>query len=137
MICRVVLDWTEADIDLLLDKLSSVGTFMIMSGVIYFNTHTSYTKQKLKVLLRKAGVTDSVIFDITPESIRNEGGYVADWAKEYFTVEAMNKAVEELNSAQYAKEMEILQTKIELANALKDGLMVAVPKTVKEDEPNG
>lgn len=138
MICKIILDYTGVDMETLLDKIGNLGSFMMIKGVIYFQTLEECSKQKLKSTIKRSGVSDCVIFEITEDSLCNEGGYVADWAREYFTNLATKRAIDELNSEKYRKKMEIEALKLELAQALASGQLIAVPKNNnKEDSANG
>ena len=138
MICKIILDYTGVDMETLLDKIGNLGSFMMIKGVIYFQTLEECSKQKLKSAIKRSGVSDCVIFEITEDSLCNEGGYVADWAREYFTNLATKRAIDELNSEKYRKKMEIDALKLELAQALASGQLMAVPKNNnKEDSANG
>lgn len=137
MICKIILDYTGVDMEALLDKIGNLGSFMIMKGVIYFQTLGECSKQKLKSTIKRSGVTDCVIFEITEDSLCNEGGYVGDWAREYFSNLAAKRAIEELNSEKYWKQMEVEALKVELAKALASGELIAVPKNSKEDTADG
>ena len=76
--------------------------------------------------------------EITEDGLCNEGGYVAGWAREYFTNLATKRAIDELNSEKYRKKMEIEALKLELAKALASGQLIAVPKNNnKEGVANG
>ena len=138
MICKIILDYTGVDMETLLDKIGNLGSFMMIKGVIYFQTLEECSKQKLKSTIKRSGVSDCVIFEITEDNLCNEGGYVADWAREYFTNLATKRAIDELNSEKYRKKMEIEALKLELAQALASGQLIAVPKNNnKEDSANG
>ena len=138
MICKIILDYTGVDMETLLDKIGNLGSFMMIKGVIYFQTLEECSKQKLKSAIKRSGVSDCVSFEITEDSLCNEGGYVADWAREYFTNLATKRAIDELNSEKYRKKMEIEALKLELAQALASGQLIAVPKNNnKEDSANG
>ena len=138
MICKIILDYTGVDMETLLDKIGNLGSFIMIKGVIYFQTLEECSKQKLKSAIKRSGVSDCVIFEITEDSLCNEGGYVADWAREYFTNLATKRAIDELNSEKYRKKMEIEALKLELAQALASGQLIAVPKNNnKEDSANG
>lgn len=138
MICKIILDHTGVDMETLFDKIGNLGSFMMIKGVIYFQTLEECSKQKLKSAIKRSGVSDCVIFEITEDSLCNEGGYVADWAREYFTNLATKRAIDELNSEKYRKKMEIEALKLELAQALASGQLIAVPKNNnKEDSANG
>ena len=138
MICKIILDYTGVDMETLLDKIGNLGSFMMIKGVIYFQTLEECSKQKLKSTIKRSGVSDCVIFEITEDSLCNEGGYVADLAREYFTNLATKRAIDELNSEKYRKKMEIEALKLELAQALASGQLIAVPKNNnKEDSANG
>ena len=137
MICKIILDYTGVDMEILLDKIGNLGSFMIMKGVIYFQTLGECSKQKLKSAIKRSGVTDCVIFEITEDNLCNEGGYVGDWAREYFSNLAAKRAIEELNSEKYRKQMEIEALKVELAKALTSGELIAVPKNSKEETADG
>lgn len=138
MICKIIFDHTGIDIENLLDKIGKMGSFMLIKGVIYFQTLGECSKQKLKSAIKRSGVSDCVILEITEDSLCNEGGYVADWAREYFTNLATKRAIDELNSEKYRKKMEIEALKLELAQALASGQLIAVPKNNhKEEIANG
>ena len=137
MICKIIFDHTGIDIENLLDKIGKMGSFMLIKGVIYFQTLGECSKQKLKSAIKRSGVSDCVILEITEDNLCNEGGYVADWAREYFTNLATKRAIDELNSEKYRKKMEIEALKLELAQALVSGQLIAVPKHQKEDCTNG
>lgn len=138
MICKIILDYTGVDMETLFDKIGNLGSFMMIKGAIYFQTLEECSKQKLKSAIKRSGVSDCVIFEITEDSLCNEGGYVADWAREYFTNLAAKRAIDELNSEKYRKKMEIEALKLELAQALASGQLIAVPKNNnKEDSANG
>ena len=111
-----------------------MGSFMLIKGVIYFQTLGECSKQKLKSAIKRSGVSDCVILEITEDSLCNEGGYVADWAREYFTNLATKRAIDELNSEKYRKKMEIEALKLELAKALASGQLIAVPKNNNKEE---
>ena len=138
MICKIIFDHTGIDIENLLEKIGKMGSFMLIKGVIYFQTLGECSKQNLKSVVKRSGVSDCVIFEITEDSLCNEGGYVADWAREYFTNLATKRAIDELNSERYRKKMEIEALKLELAKALASGQLIAVPKNNnKEGVANG
>lgn len=138
MICKIIFDHTEIDIENLLDKIGKMGSFMLIKGVIYFQTLGECSKQKLKSAIKRSGVSDCVILEITEDGLCNEGGYVADWAREYFTNLATKRAIDELNSEKYRKKMEIEALKLELAKALASGQLIAIPKNNnKEGIANG
>ena len=137
MICKIILDYTGVDMEALLDKIGNLGSFIMIKGVIYFQTLGECSKQKLKSAIKRSGVSDCVIFEITEDGLCNEGGYVADWAREYFINLATKRAIDELNSEKYRKKMEIEALKLELAKALASGQLIAVPKHQKEDCTNG
>ena len=134
MICKIIFDHTGIDIENLLEKIGKMGSFMLIKGVIYFQTLGECSKQKLKSAIKRSGVSDCVILEITEDSLRNEGGYVADWAREYFTNLATKRAIDELNSEKYRKKMEIEALKLELAQALASGQLIAVPKNNNKEE---
>ena len=134
MICKIIFDHTGIDIENLLDKIGKMGSFMLIKGVIYFQTLGECSKQKLKSAIKRSGVSDCVILEITEDSLYNEGGYVADWAREYFTNLATKRAIDELNSEKYRKKMEIEALKLELAKALASGQLIAVPKNNNKEE---
>lgn len=134
MICKIIFDHTGIDIENLLDKIGKMGSFMLIKGVIYFQTLGECSKQKLKSIIKRSGVSDCVILEITEDSLCNEGGYVADWAREYFTNLATKRAIDELNSEKYRKKMEIEALKLELAQALASGQLIAVPKNNNKEE---
>lgn len=134
MICKIIFDHTGIDIENLLDKIGKMGSFMLIKGVIYFQTLGECSKQKLKSAIKRSGVSDCVILEITEDSLYNEGGYVADWAREYFTNLATKRAIDELNSEKYRKKMEIEALKLELAQALASGQLIAVPKNNNKEE---
>ena len=134
MICKIIFDHTGIDIENLLDKIGKMGSFMLIKGVIYFQTLGECSKQKLKSVIKRSGVSDCVILEITEDSLCNEGGYVADWAREYFTNLATKRAIDELNSEKYRKKMEIEALKLELAQALASGQLIAVPKNNNKEE---
>ena len=134
MICKIIFDHTGIDIENLLDKIGKMGSFMLIKGVIYFQTLGECSKQKLKSAIKRSGVSDCVILEITEDSLCNEGGYVADWAREYFTNLAAKRAIDELNSEKYRKKMEIEALKLELAKALASGQLIAVPKNNNKEE---
>lgn len=138
MICKIIFDHTGIDIENLLDKIGKMGSFMLIKGVIYFQTLGECSKQKLKSAIKRSGVSDCVILEITEDGLCNEGGYVADWAREYFTNLATKRAIDELNSERYRKQIEIEALKLELAKALASGQLIAVPKNNnKEGVANG
>lgn len=138
MICKIIFDHTGIDIENLLEKIGKMGSFMLIKGVIYFQTLGECSKQKLKSAIKRSGVSDCVILEITEDGLCNEGGYVADWAREYFTNLATKRAIDELNSEKYRKKMEIEALKLELAQALASGQLIAVSKNNnKEDIANG
>lgn len=138
MICKIIFDHTGIDIENLLDKIGKMGSFMLIKGVIYFQTLGECSKQKLKSAIKRSGVSDCVILEITEDGLCNEGGYVADWAREYFTNLATKRAIDELNSEKYRKKMEIEALKLELAQALASGQLIAIPKNNnKEGVANG
>lgn len=138
MICKIIFDHTGIDIENLLDKIGKMGSLMLIKGVIYFQTLGECSKQKLKSAIKRSGVSDCVILEITEDGLCNEGGYVADWAREYFTNLATKRAIDELNSERYRKKMEIEALKLELAKALASGQLIAVPKNNnKEGVANG
>lgn len=138
MICKIIFDHTGIDIENLLDKIGKMGSFMLIKGVIYFQTLGECSKQKLKSAIKRSGVSDCVILEITEDGLCNEGGYVAGWAREYFTNLATKRAIDELNSEKYRKKMEIEALKLELAKALASGQLIAVPKNNnKEGVANG
>lgn len=134
MICKIIFDHTGIDIENLLDKIGKMGSFMLIKGVIYFQTLGECSKQKLKSAIKRSGVSDCVILEITEDGLCNEGGYVADWAREYFTNLATKRAIDELNSEKYRKKMEIEALKLELAKALASGQLIAVPKNNNKEE---
>lgn len=134
MICKIIFDHTGIDIENLLDKIGKMGSFMLIKGVIYFQTLGECSKQKLKSAIKRSGVSDCVILEITEDSLCNEGGYVADWAREYFTNLATKRAIDELNSEKYRKKMEIEALKLELAQALASGQLIVVPKNNNKEE---
>lgn len=134
MICKIIFDHTGIDIENLLEKIGKMGSFMLIKGVIYFQTLGECSKQKLKSAIKRSGVSDCVILEITEDSLCNEGGYVADWAREYFTNLATKRAIDELNSEKYRKKMEIEALKLELAQALVSGQLIAVPKNNNKEE---
>lgn len=134
MICKIIFDHTGIDIENLLDKIGKMGSFMLIKGVIYFQTLGECSKQKLKSAIKRSGVSDCVTLEITEDSLCNEGGYVADWAREYFTNLATKRAIDELNSEKYRKKMEIEALKLELAQALASGQLIAVPKNNNKEE---
>lgn len=134
MICKIIFDHTGIDIENLLEKIGKMGSFMLIKGVIYFQTLGECSKQKLKSAIKRSGVSDCVILEITEDSLCNEGGYVADWAREYFTNLATKRAIDELNSEKYRKRMEIEALKLELAQALASGQLIAVPKNNNKEE---
>ena len=134
MICKIIFDHTGIDIENLLEKIGKMGSFMLIKGVIYFQTLGECSKQKLKSVIKRSGVSDCVILEITEDSLCNEGGYVADWAREYFTNLATKRAIDELNSEKYRKKMEIEALKLELAQALASGQLIAVPKNNNKEE---
>lgn len=134
MICKIIFDHTGIDIENLLDKIGKMGSFMLIKGVIYFQTLGECSKQKLKSVIKRSGVSDCVILEITEDGLCNEGGYVADWAREYFTNLATKRAIDELNSEKYRKKMEIEALKLELAQALASGQLIAVPKNNNKEE---
>ena len=134
MICKIIFDHTGIDIENLLDKIGKMGSFMLIKGVIYFQTLGECSKQKLKSVIKRSGVSDCVILEITEDNLCNEGGYVADWAREYFTNLATKRAIDELNSEKYRKKMEIEALKLELAQALASGQLIAVPKNNNKEE---
>ena len=134
MICKIIFDHTGIDIENLLDKIGKMGSFMLIKGVIYFQTLGECSKQKLKSAIKRSGVSDCVILEITEDSLCNEGGSVADWAREYFTNLATKRAIDELNSEKYRKKMEIEALKLELAKALASGQLIAVPKNNNKEE---
>ena len=134
MICKIIFDHTGIDRENLLDKIGKMGSFMLIKGVIYFQTLGECSKQKLKSAIKRSGVSDCVILEITEDSLCNEGGYVADWAREYFTNLATKRAIDELNSEKYRKKMEIEALKLELAQALASGQLIAVPKNNNKEE---
>lgn len=134
MICKIIFDHTGIDIENLLEKIGKMGSFMLIKGVIYFQTLGECSKQKLKSAIKRSGVSDCVILEITEDSLCNEGGYVADWAREYFTNLATKRAIDELNSEKYRKKMEIEALKLELAQALASGQLIAVPKNNNKEE---
>ena len=134
MICKIIFDHTGIDIENLLDKIGKMGSFMLIKGVIYFQTLGECSKQKLKSAIKRSGVSDCVILEIAEDSLCNEGGYVADWAREYFTNLATKRAIDELNSEKYRKKMEIEALKLELAKALASGQLIAVPKNNNKEE---
>lgn len=134
MICKIIFDHTGIDIENLLEKIGKMGSFMLIKGVIYFQTLGECSKQKLKSAIKRSGVSDCVILEITEDSLCNEGGYVADWAREYFTNLATKRAIDELNSEKYRKKMEIEALKLELAKALASGQLIAVPKNNNKEE---
>ena len=134
MICKIIFDHTGIDIENLLDKIGKMGSFMLIKGVIYFQTLGECSKQKLKSVIKRSGVSDCVILEITEDNLCNEGGYVADWAREYFTNLATKRAIDELNSEKYRKKMEIEALKLELAKALASGQLIAVPKNNNKEE---
>ena len=134
MIRKIIFDHTGIDIENLLDKIGKMGSFMLIKGVIYFQTLGECSKQKLKSAIKRSGVSDCVILEITEDSLCNEGGYVADWAREYFTNLATKRAIDELNSEKYRKKMEIEALKLELAKALASGQLIAVPKNNNKEE---
>ena len=134
MICKIIFDHTGIDIENLLEKIGKMGSFMLIKGVIYFQTLGECSKQKLKSAIKLSGVSDCVILEITEDSLCNEGGYVADWAREYFTNLATKRAIDELNSEKYRKKMEIEALKLELAKALASGQLIAVPKNNNKEE---
>lgn len=134
MICKIIFDHTGIDIENLLEKIGKMGSFMLIKGVIYFQTLGECSKQKLKSVIKRSGVSDCVILEITEDSLCNEGGYVADWAREYFTNLATKRAIDELNSEKYRKKMEIEALKLELAKALASGQLIAVPKNNNKEE---
>ena len=134
MICKIIFDHTGIDIENLLDKIGKMGSFMLIKGVIYFQTLGECSKQKLKSAIKRSGVSDCVILEITEDGLCNEGGYVADWAREYFTNLATKRAIDELNSEKYRKKMEIEALKLELAQALASGQLIAVPKNNNKEE---
>lgn len=134
MICKIIFDHTGIDIENLLDKIGKMGSFMLIKGVIYFQTLGECSKQKLKSAIKRSGVSDCVILEITEDNLCNEGGYVADWAREYFTNLATKRAIDELNSEKYRKKMEIEALKLELAKALASGQLIAVPKNNNKEE---
>ena len=138
MICKIIFDHTGIDIENLLEKIGKMGSFMLIKGVIYFQTLGECSKQKLKSAIKRSGVSDCVILEITEDGLCNEGGYVADWAREYFTNLATKRAIDEFNSEKYRKKMEIEALKLELAKALASGQLIAVPKNNnKEGMANG
>lgn len=138
MICKIIFDHTGIDIENLLEKIGKIGSFMLIKGVIYFQTLGECSKQKLKSAIKRSGVSDCVILEITEDGLCNEGGYVADWAREYFTNLAAKRAIDELNSEKYRKRMEIEALKLELAQALASGQLIAIPKNNnKEGVANG
>lgn len=138
MNCKIIFDHTGIDIENLLEKIGKMGSFMLIKGVIYFQTLGECSKQKLKSAIKRSGVSDCVILEITEDGLCNEGGYVADWAREYFTNLATKRAIDELNSEKYRKKMEIEALKLELAQALASGQLIAVPKNNnKEGVANG
>lgn len=138
MICKIIFDHTGIDIENLLEKIGKMGSFMLIKGVIYFQTLGECSKQKLKSAIKRSGVSDCVILEITEDGLCNEGGYVADWAREYFTNLATKRAIDELNSEKYRKKMEIEALKLELAKALASGQLIAIPKNNnKEGIANG
>lgn len=138
MICKIIFDHTGIDIENLLEKIGKMGSFMLIKGVIYFQTLGECSKQKLKSAIKRSGVSDCVILEITEDGLCNEGGYVADWAREYFTNLAAKRAIDELNSEKYRKRMEIEALKLELAQALASGQLIAIPKNNnKEGVANG
>ena len=134
MICKIIFDHTGIDIENLLEKIGKMGSFMLIKGVIYFQTLGECSKQKLKSAIKRSGVSDCVILEITEDNLCNEGGYVADWAREYFTNLATKRAIDELNSEKYRKKMEIEVLKLELAQALASGQLIAVPKNNNKEE---
>ena len=134
MICKIIFDHTGIDIENLLDKIGKMGSFMLIKGVIYFQTLGECSKQKLKSAIKRSGVSDCVILEITEDGLCNEGGYVADWSREYFTNLATKRAIDELNSEKYRKKMEIEALKLELAQALASGQLIAVPKNNNKEE---
>lgn len=134
MICKIIFDHTGIDIENLLEKIGKMGSFMLIKGVIYFQTLGECSKQKLKSAIKRSGVSDCVILEITEDNLCNEGGYVADWAREYFTNLATKRAIDELNSEKYRKKMEIEALKLELAKALASGQLIAVPKNNNKEE---
>ena len=134
MICKIILDYTGVDMETLLDKIGNLGSFMMIKGVIYFQKLGEWPKQKLKSPIKRSGVTDCVIPEITEDSLCNEGGQVGDWAREYFTNLAAKRAIDELYSEKYRKKMEVEALKLELAQALASGQLIAVPKNNNKEE---
>ena len=67
MICKIIFDHTGIDIENLLDKIGKMGSFMLIKGVIYFQTLGECSKQKLKSAIKRSGVSDCVILEITED----------------------------------------------------------------------
>ena len=80
---KIFLDVSKADLGVLFEKLKRIGNMIFVNGDIYVWLYEGKNKKSLSSLVKRAGVADFFLQEITEDNVSKESGFAYAWCKEH------------------------------------------------------
>lgn len=99
---KIYLDIEAVDLKAVLDKLKKLGDFILVNGILYIWLEEGREKKSLSSALKRAGVTEFYLQEITEDNVEQESGFPFAWAREHLN-EEVTKSFEEKHQEELQK----------------------------------
>lgn len=99
---KIYLDIEAVDLKAVLDKLKKLGDFILVNGILYIWLDDGREKKNLSSALKRAGVSEFYLKEITEDSVEQESGFPFAWAREHLN-EEVTKSFEERHQEELQK----------------------------------
>lgn len=134
---KIFFDVSKVNLGVLLEKLKKIGNIIYVNSDLYIWLYEGKDKKSLSSAIKRAGVADFYLQEITEDNVNKETGFAFAWCREHLNEASVSsfesKHQEELQEMldNIKKADQLLQEKIEQAKAL------AIAQNNKEDESDG
>ena len=131
---KIFLDVSKADLGVLFEKLKRVGNMIFVNGDIYIWLYESKNKKSLSSVVKRSGVTDFFLQEITDDNVSKESGFAYAWCREHLN----ESATKDFESKHQDDLREMLDNIKRTEGLLQDRLKeIQQTQNKEEDEADG
>lgn len=87
---KIYLDVANCDLGNLIEKLRKIGDIIFVNNSLYIWLIDGKDKKSLSSLIKRQGVTEFFLQEITEDNVDKESGFAFAWAREHLNKKAVS-----------------------------------------------
>lgn len=125
---KIYLDVANCDLGNLIEKLRKIGDIIFVNNSLYIWLIDGKDKKSLSSLIKRQGVSEFFLQEITEDNVDKESGFAFAWAREHLNKKAV--------SAFEAKKQPELQQMLDNINKAKEMLEERIEEVKNKQNNN-